>query len=133
METAVPLEVTTIMIGVKDLARSKQFYAEGLGCEVSQDYRNFVAFNLGERSSSLALYEWEAAAQDAGVSSEGSGFRGVSFHHIVQSNEAVDDVLRSAVTGGGSVVREAAGSQWGGYYGYFSDPDGYLWKVATNQ
>jgi uncharacterized protein len=57
----------------------------------------------------------------------------VSFHHIVQSNEAVDEVMRNAVAAGGSVVREAAASQWGGYYGYFSDPDGYLWKVATSQ
>jgi uncharacterized protein len=72
----VPLEVTAIMIGVQDLARSKKLYGEGLGCTIDQDYPNFVSFNLGEGSSSLGLYEWEAAAQDAGVSSEGSGFRG---------------------------------------------------------
>ena len=65
-----PLEVTAIMIGVEDLARSKKFYAEGLGCTLDQDYPNFVSFNLGEGSSSLALYEREAAAQDAGVASE---------------------------------------------------------------
>jgi len=88
-----PLEVTAIMIGVEDLARSKQFYGEGLGCTIDKDYRNFVSFNLGDGSSSLALYEREAAAQDAGVSSEGSGFRGVSFHFIVPSSEAVDKVM----------------------------------------
>jgi catechol 2,3-dioxygenase-like lactoylglutathione lyase family enzyme len=70
------LQVTAIMIGVKDLARSKKFYADGLGAAIDKDYPNFVAFNLGEGSSSLALYEWDAAAQDAGVSPEGSGFRG---------------------------------------------------------
>ncbi|HEV8426134.1 MAG TPA: VOC family protein [Actinomycetes bacterium] len=126
-----PLEVTAIMIGVEDLARSKQFYGEGLGCTIDKDYRNFVSFDLGEGSSSLALYEWEAAAQDAGVSSEGSGFRGVSFHFIVPSSEAVDEVMGNAVAAGGGVVKEAAASQWGGYFGYFSDPDGYLWKVAS--
>jgi uncharacterized protein len=130
-ETTVPLEVTAIMIGVEDLARSKKFYGEGLGCTIDQDYPNFVSFNLGEGSSSLGLYEWEAAAQDAGVSSEGSGFRGVSFHFIVTSSEAVDEVIRDAVAAGGGVVKEAAASQWGGYFGYFSDPDGYLWKVAS--
>jgi predicted enzyme related to lactoylglutathione lyase len=130
-ETTVPLEVTAIMIGVEDLARSKKFYGEGLGCTIDQDYPNFVSFNLGEGSSSLGLYEWEAAAQDAGVSSEGSGFRGVSFHFIVTSSEAVDEVMRDAVAAGGGVVREAAASQWGGYFGYFSDPDGYFWKVAS--
>jgi catechol 2,3-dioxygenase-like lactoylglutathione lyase family enzyme len=119
------------MIGVRDLARSKQFYADGLGCTIDQDYPHFVSFTLSEGSSSLALYEWEVAAQDAGVSPEGSGFRGVSFHFIVPSREAVDDVMGKAVAAGGSVVRAAAAAQWGGYFGYFSDPDGYLWKVAT--
>jgi predicted enzyme related to lactoylglutathione lyase len=125
-----PLEVTAIMIGVEDLARSKAFYGEGLGCEIEQDYPTFVRFNLGEGSSSLAIYPREAAAQDAGVSSEGSGFRGVSFHHIVSSSEAVDEVMTKAAAAGGDIVREAAAAQWG-YFGYFSDPDGYLWKVAT--
>jgi uncharacterized protein len=125
-----PLQVTAIMIGVEDLARSKKFYGEGLGCTIAQDYPSFVSLDLGEGSSSLALYEREAAAQDAGVSSEGSGFRGVSFHYIVPSNEAVDEVMATAVAAGGAVVKEAAGAQWG-YFGYFSDPDGYLWKVAA--
>jgi catechol 2,3-dioxygenase-like lactoylglutathione lyase family enzyme len=125
------LQVTAIMIGVEDLDRSKKFYSEGLGCAIAQDYRGFVSFDLGDGSSSLALYEREAAARDAGVSPEGSGFRGVSFHYIVPSNEVVDEVMGNAVAAGGAVVREAAGAQWG-YFGYFSDPDGYLWKVATS-
>ena len=126
-----PLQVTTIMLGVKDLARSKQFYGEGLGCTIDKDYPNFVSISLGEGSSSLALYEREAAAQDAGVSSEGSGFRGFSFHYIVPSRDAVDEVMGKAVAAGGSVVKAATAAQWGGYFGYFSDPDGYLWKVAS--
>jgi len=130
-ETLVPLQVTAIMIGVEDLARSKEFYGDGLGCTIEQDYPNFVKFNLGGGSSSLALYEREAAARDAGVSSEGSGFRGVSFHYIVTSSEAVDEVMSKAVAAGAGVVKEAAGTQWG-YFGYFSDPDGYLWKVASS-
>src|SRR6266568_6361785 len=117
------LQVTAIMIGVEDLARSKKFYAEGLGCAIDQDYPNFVSFKLGAGSSSLALYEREAAAQDAGVPSEGSGFRGVSFHFIVPSSDAVDDVISKAVAAGGGVVKDAAVAQWGGYFGYFSDPD----------
>jgi hypothetical protein len=72
-----------------------------------------VSFNLGDGSSSLALYQWEAAAHDAGVSPEGSGFRGVSFHFIVSSREAVDEVMRPAVVAGGSVVKEAAASPFG--------------------
>jgi uncharacterized protein len=124
------LQVTAIMLGVDDLERSKAFYGEGLGCAIEQDHPTFVSFNLGEGSSSLALYSREAAAQDAGVSSEGSGFRGVSFHYIVESKEAVDEVMNRAVAAGAGLVKEAGGAQWG-YFGYFSDPDGYLWKVAS--
>ncbi len=126
-----PVQVTAIMLGVEDLARSRKFYGEGLGCTVDQDHPGFVSFTLGEGSSSLALYPREAAAQDAGVSAEGSGFRGVSFHHIVSSRETVDEVIDAAAAAGGEVVKPAAASQWGGYFGYFSDPDGYLWKVAS--
>ena len=124
------VQVTAIMLGVEDLARAKAFYADGLGAEIEQDFPGFVRLNLGEGSSSLALYEWAAAAADAGVSPEGSGFRGVSFHHIVATNEAVDEVMSRALAAGGRVVRAPAATKWG-YFGYFGDPDGYLWKVAT--
>ena len=107
------LQANAIMLGVKDLNRSKKFYGEGLGCKIDQDHPNFVSFKLGEGSSSLALYEWEAAAQDAGVSPDGSGFRGVSFHYIVSSRETVDEVMRNAKRAGGNVVKEPAGAQWG--------------------
>ena len=125
------LQVTAIMLGVHDLSRAKAFYGEGLGCTIDQDHPNYASFSLGEGSTSLALYEREAAAQDAGVSPEGSGFRGVSFHYIVPSREAVDETLSNAVAAGGSVVKSPEAAQWG-YSGYFSDPDGYLWKVATS-
>jgi uncharacterized protein len=126
----VSLQVSVIMLGVKDVDRAKKFYVEGLGCEIDQDFPGFVRCSLGDGSSKLALYEWDAAAQDAGVSPEGSGFRGVSFHFITDTRDAVDEVMRKAVAAGGAAVKEAAAVQWG-YYGYFSDPDGYLWKVTT--
>ena len=125
-------KVSTIMLGVRDMARAKKFYVEGMGTAIQQDYPGFVLLNLGEGSSSLALYEWDAAAQDAGVSPEGSGFRGVSFHFITDSSEAVDDVIAKAEAAGGNVVRKPEAAQWGGYFGYFADPDGYLWKAATS-
>ena len=90
------LQVSAIMLGVKDLDRAKKFYAEGLGCEIDQDFPGFVRCRLGEGSSMLALYQWEAAAQDAGVSAEGSGFRGVSFHFITNSREEVDAMMQTA-------------------------------------
>jgi catechol 2,3-dioxygenase-like lactoylglutathione lyase family enzyme len=127
----VALQVSAIMLGVKDVDRAKKFYAEGLGCEIDQDFPGFVRCRLGEGSSMLALYQWEAAAQDAGVSAEGSGFRGVSFHFITDSREEVDAMMQAAEAAGGTVVKAAAAVEWGGYFGYFGDPDGYLWKVTT--
>ena len=124
------LEMTTVMIGVEDLGRSKEFYGNGMGGRIEQDYPHFVLLNLGEGSSTFALYPREAAAQDAGVPSEGSGFRGVSFHYIVPSKEKVDEVMASAAAAGGGIVKAATATKWG-YFGYFSDPDGHLWKVAT--
>jgi uncharacterized glyoxalase superfamily protein PhnB len=102
-----------------------------LGCKIDQDHPTFVSFDLGDGSSSLALYEREAAAQDAGVSSQGAGFRGVSLHYIVSSRDEVDEVIAKALSAGGTVVKEATGARWG-YFGYFGDPDGYLWKVASS-
>jgi uncharacterized protein len=131
-EEAVTLHLTTVMLAVEDLERSKAFYAQGLGCTVTADHPGFTALDLGDGSSSLALYPREAAAGDAGVPADGSGFRGVSFHHIVDTSDAVDEVMAQAVAAGGTVVKEADKAGWGGYFGYFADPDGYLWKVATN-
>jgi len=119
------------MLGVDDVDRSKKFYGEGLGCTIEQDHGHFVSFKLGEGSSGLALYSREAAAADAGVPSEGSGHTGVSFHYIVSERGTVDELIAKAVAAGGAEVKAAEASQWGGYFGYFADPDGYLWKVAS--
>ena len=125
------LRVTVIMLGVKDLARARKFYEEGLGCEIAQDYPIFVSLNLGDGSSSLRALRMGRRGTGRRRSSEGSGFRGFSLHYIVESSEAVDEIMAKAVAAGGSTVKEAAAAQWG-YFGYFSDPDGYLWKVATS-
>ena len=125
-------QITAILIGVKDLDRAKRFYGEGLKCPIDKDYPQFVSFKLGDGSSEFGLYPREALAADAGVAPEGSGFTGVTFHFIVSSTKEVDDLLQQAQHVGGKVVKPAQASQWGGYFGYFSDPDGYLWKVASS-
>jgi uncharacterized protein len=124
------VQVSVIMLGVEDVARAKKFYVEGLGAVPDQDYPGFVRCSLGD-GSKLALYEWDAVAKDAGVPSEGSGFRGVSFHFITDSRDAVDEAMKAAEAAGATVLKAAAEVNWG-YFGYFSDPDGYLWKVATS-
>ena len=80
----------------------------------------------------LALYPYKALAQDATVeASPAAGrFTGITLAHNTRTKEEVDDVLRRAVAAGGRLVKKAAATSWGGYGGYFADPDGYLWEVA---
>lgn len=124
--------VSVITLGVRDMNRAKQFYSEGLGWPIQQDYGQWVSFSLGNGSSALGLYAWDTLADDAGVAPEGSGFRGVTLSYIVGSDERVDAVLAEAERAGGTIVRPAERPQWGGRFGYFADPEGYLWKVASS-
>ncbi len=124
-------QISAITLGVRDLNRAKRFYSEGLGCPIEQDAGQFVSFNLGSGSSALALYTWDALANDAGVAADGSGFRGVTLSYIVGSEARVDAVLAAAERAGGRIVKPAQHAPWGGYSGHFADPDGYLWKVAA--
>jgi catechol 2,3-dioxygenase-like lactoylglutathione lyase family enzyme/predicted RNA-binding protein with PIN domain len=123
--------VAVITLGVRDLARARRFYHEGLGWPIRQEDDNWVCFSLGGGSSALALYPWDELAGDATVPSEGSGFRGVTLAHNVRSEKRVEEVLAAAERAGGTIVKPAQPTAWGGYGGYFADPEGYLWEVAT--
>jgi predicted lactoylglutathione lyase len=123
--------VAVITLGVRDLERARTFYSEGLGWPIQQEDSNWVCFSLGRGSSALALYPWDALADDAKVPADGTGFRGVTLSYNVQSEERVDEVLAEAGRAGGKVVKNAERTSWGGYGGYFADTDGQLWEVAT--
>jgi uncharacterized protein len=123
--------IDAITLGVGDLDRARRFYRDGLGWPVKVDQGQFVAFQPADGSSTLSLYPREVLADDAGVPANGGGFRGVAFSHIVDSSERVDAVLAEAERAGGAIVRPAQQAQWGGYFGYFADPDGHLWKVVA--
>jgi hypothetical protein len=125
--------VSVITLGVKDLARAKRFYAEGLGWPIRVEDYNWVVFTLGGGDSVLALYPWDELAADAGVPPRESGFRGVTLAYVVRTDERVDEVLAEAVAAGAEIARPARKADWGGYSGYFADPDGYLWEVARAQ
>jgi uncharacterized protein len=124
-------QITVATIGVADLERSKHFYSDGLGCPISADHGMFVSFDLGS-GSALAVYGRSALANEAGVDPVGGGFSGVTFHFLVETRTLVDDLLARAEAAGGTVTAPAQDTQWGGYFGYFADPDGNLWKVATS-
>jgi predicted enzyme related to lactoylglutathione lyase len=123
--------VSVITLGVRDLGRAKQFYREGLGWPIQQEQEDWVCFSLGDGSSALALYPWDALAEDAGMAPDGNGFRGVTFAYNVRSEDRVDAVLAEAERAGGASVQPPRRTDWGGYSGYFADPEGYLWEVAT--
>jgi len=121
--------VTAITLGVADLGRSLRFY-EGLGWRRGNDHADVVFFQL--QGSVLSLYGREALAEDARVPAAGSGFSGITLAHNVASKAAVDAVLAEAAAAGGRIMKPAHDTFWGGYSGYFADPDGHLWEVAFN-
>ena len=122
------ISVTTL--GVSDVNRAKKFYAEGLGWPVAQDYGEWVCLSLDGGASGLGLYSTQALAADAGITGEGNGFARVMMNYLVSTKERVDGVLAEAERAGATIVKPGA-EKWGGYFGYFADPDGHLWKVAT--
>jgi catechol 2,3-dioxygenase-like lactoylglutathione lyase family enzyme len=123
--------VSVITLGVRDLPRSRRFYAERLAWPIHQEDHNWVCFLLGDGSVALALYPWDALADDAGAAADGEGFRGVTLAYVVRSDDRVDAVLAEAERAGGVIVKPARRASWGGYSGYFADPEGYLWEVAS--
>ncbi|MEO9903491.1 VOC family protein [Nisaea sp.] len=122
--------ISMVALAVKDLAVSREFYEKGLGFPRLDSPPSVAFFNLN--GTWLGLSEREDLAADAGVSSEGSGYRGVSLAHNVASPEEVDETLDAVVSAGATLVKPPQKAHWGGYHGYFSDPDGHLWEIAYN-
>jgi uncharacterized glyoxalase superfamily protein PhnB len=122
--------LTIVTLGVEDFGRALAFYRDGLGLPAEALLDDIAFFHLG--GVRLALYGRKALAEDAQVPAEGSGFRGVTLAHNVASKEEVDAVLEEAVRAGARLVKPAQDVFWGGYSGYFADPDGHLWEVAWN-
>ena len=122
--------ISMITLGVRDLAASIAFYENGLGFPRMESPPEVAFFTLN--GTWLGLYGREALAEDATVSSEGRGFEAFSLAHNVASEQEVDAVVAEAVSAGATLVKKPQKVFWGGYSGYFSDPDGHLWEVAHN-
>lgn len=120
-----------ITLGVRDLERAVSFYRDGLGWpQSSASVGQFAIFNLST-GTALALYPRHLLAADACVKDEG-GFGGITLAQNVSDKETVDLVLLQAVEAGGVLLKAARDAEWGGYSGYFADPDGHPWEVAWN-
>jgi catechol 2,3-dioxygenase-like lactoylglutathione lyase family enzyme len=112
------------------MAKSVQFYENGLGFPRMESPPTVAFFTLN--GTWLGLYGREALAEDATVSAEGSGFESFALAHNVGSEQAVRTVMEQAVAAGATMVKKPQKVFWGGYSGYFRDPDGHLWEVAHN-
>lgn len=122
--------ISMISLAVADLNKSILFYQSGLGFPKIDSPPGVAFFNLN--GTWLGLSEREELAIDAGVSSEGTGYNCFNLAHNVASEEEVDQVFLQAISAGATSVKQVQKAAWGGYHGYFKDPDGHLWEVAYN-
>jgi uncharacterized protein len=123
--------LSMVTLGVRDLARAAAFYETGLGLpRMKVDSESVAFFPLA--GAWLGLFGRDALAEDAGVAAAGSGFSGVALAHNLASREEVDATLAQAVAAGGTLIKAGQDVFWGGYSGYFADPEGHLWEVAWN-
>jgi len=128
--TDAPLALSLVTLGVADLNRARAFYmAMGLAPS-PQGNDNVVFFQM--LGGVLGLYSRAALADDATVDAAGSGFAGITLACNLDSPADVDAMIARAATAGGRVIKPGQKVFWGGYSGYFADPDGHLWEVAHN-
>ena len=125
-----PIHVTLVTLGVADVQESAAFY-ERMGLKRAKaSQESVVFFDMGGLAP--GLFGRASLAQDVGVPEDGDGFRAVTLAWNQPSAEEVDDALDRAVAAGAKLVKPAEKVFWGGYSGYFSDPDDHLWEVAHN-
>lgn len=123
--------ISIFTLGVKDLERAFRFYNVGLGFPTEGKVEDGIIF-FQTSGTRLALYPIDKLAEDISpkLSGEGAGFPGITLAHNTRKKEEVDQVLQMAEEAGGKIVKHAQEVFWGGYSGYFTDPDGYYWEVA---
>lgn len=129
--------LTVITLGVDDLERSLRFYRDGLGLAtegiVGREFEHgavvFIQLQLGLR---LALWPRRSIAHDTGLPRTAPSATEMTLGHNVGSKAEVDAVMRQARAAGAAIVKEPHDTFWGGYSGYFQDPDGHVWEVVWN-
>jgi uncharacterized protein len=133
----VKARITVLTIGVDDLERALEFYANGLGLPtqgiVGREFEHgAVAFFDLAGGLKLAIWSRDNLAHDAGLPRTPPSATDIAIGHNVRSEAEVDAVMRQAERAGATVVKPPQTTFWGGYAGYFADPDGHLWEIAFN-
>lgn len=113
------------------MTRSWEFYREGLGFPTTRTPDGGIIF-FQTAGTCLALYPYEELARDISEAFivTRSKFSGITLAHNVQVKDEVDELIARAISAGAKLEKAAQDTEWGGYSGYFSDPDGYLWEIA---
>ncbi|HEV7705126.1 MAG TPA: VOC family protein [Gemmatimonadaceae bacterium] len=129
--------ITMLTLGVDDLERAVEFYRDGLGFPtkgiVGTEFEHgAVAFFDLQAGLKLALFPRRDLAHDAGIAASARSSTEFSIGHNVHSIEEVDAIMAQAEAGGAEVIKPAQKTFWGGYAGYFQDPDGHMWEIAWN-
>ena len=122
--------LSLVTLGVADLARSRHFYEQGLGWSRGNTEDEIAFYQLG--GIVLALWTRHELADDARLADTGATFSGITLAFNTRSHDEVDEVLAQAAAAGATVLKPGEDKEWGGYSGYFSDPDGHAWEVAWN-
>ena len=123
--------ISIITLLVTDLEQSYEFYHKGLGIPTTRKPESGIIF-FQTRGTCLALYPLDKFGDEElkGYPIKNSGFSGITIAHNAKSKDEVDSILKLAEQAGGKIEKQAQDVFWGGYSGYFSDPDNYLWEVA---
>ena len=129
--------ITVLTLGVDDLDRAVAFYRDGLGLSTAgivgrEIEHGAVAFFDLEGGLKLAVWERASIAHDAGLPKSGRGATEFTIGHNMRSRDEVDAVMSEAAAAGATITKPAGETFWGGYAGYFQDPDGHLWEVVWN-
>jgi catechol 2,3-dioxygenase-like lactoylglutathione lyase family enzyme len=132
MVVAMAARLNLVTLGVTDLPRARRFYCDGLGFVASSTSNEHVVF-LNAGGVVLALWGRKELAEDARLPSHvGSGFSGFSLAHNLAGKAEVNAFMAQAERAGAKILKEPSETFWGGYSGYFTDPDGFVWEVAHN-
>ena len=124
-------KLAIITLGVADMIVAKKFYEQGMGLVPEKESCDSITF-YDMNGVWLSLYPKDKLAEDVNISTEGNGFSGVTIAHNEPSKKEVRKVIEQARSAGGRIIKEPQDTFWGGYSGYFEDPDGHLWEIAYN-
>jgi len=124
--------ISFLTLAVRDLEVSRRFYLDGLGWTAELEVEGDVIMILAGEKLVLSLWDREHFQAEVGSIAEGEGVPPFTISHNVATEAEVDAILATARAAGADPVHAAVEREWGGYTGYFADPDGYRWEIATN-